>query len=194
MSHPALARSTEPEPTERLLVDRARRGDRDAEYALYRTHAPRIHRLVHRLCGDPDLTNELVQDAFVRAFERLGDFRGDAAFGTWLHRIAVNLTLNAKRTAARRARWHAPMDDAVPAVAPAADGPDPDLRQSLASAIDALTAGQREVFVMHSLEGYTHVEIAEILGISEGTSKGRLFHARARLRQLLARFAPEPST
>lgn len=194
MTQPAIARSSEPEPSERLLVDRARRGDQDAEFALYRTHAPRIHRLVHRLCGDPELTNELVQDAFVRAFDRLDDFRGDSAFGTWLHRIAVNLTLNAKRSAARRARWHAPMDDAAPAVAPAAERADPDLRQSLAVAIDALTSGQREVFVMHSLEGYTHVEIAEILGISEGTSKGRLFHARARLRQLLARFAPEPST
>ncbi len=194
MSHPVLAPSTDPAPNERLLVDRARRGDRDAEYALYRSHAPRIHRLVHRLCGDPELTNELVQDAFVRAFERLDDFRGDAAFGTWLHRIAVNLTLNARRSAARRARWHAPMDDAAPAIAPAVHAPDPDLRHSLAEAIDALSAGQREVFVMHSMEGYTHVEIAEILGISEGTSKGRLFHARARLRQLLARFAPETST
>jgi len=189
MTHAAIARSHEHSGTERQLVDRARRGDREAEYALYHQHAGRIHRLIHRLCGDEELTNELTQDAFVRAFERLDDFRGDAAFGTWLHRIAVNLTLNARRGIERRAKWHAPVDETTPA--PAAEGFDPDLKQSLAAAIDALTAGQREVFVMHSLEGYTHVEIAGILGISEGTSKGRLFHARARLRQLLARFAPE---
>jgi RNA polymerase sigma-70 factor (ECF subfamily) len=83
------------------------------------------------------------------------------------------------------------MDESAPAPDPAAL--EPDFEASLAEAIDALTAGQREVFVMHSLEGYTHVEIAQILGISEGTSKGRLFHARARLRHLLARFAPDPS-
>lgn len=191
MSHPAIARATEPEPNEQLLVARARRGDRDAEYALYREHAARIHRLVFRLCGDEELTRELTQDAFVRAFDRLDDFRGDAAFGTWLHRIAVNLALNARRSIARRARWHGDADDAQQVVAPAAAEADPDLRQSMEAAIESLTAGQREVFVMHALEGYMHVEIAEILGISEGTSKGRLFHARARLRQALARFAPE---
>ncbi len=144
---------------------------------------------VYRLCGDHELSTEVTQDAFVRAFDRLDDFRGDAAFGTWLHRIAVNLTLNARRSRERRSKWHGPMDESTPA--PPHQALEPDLQQSLAEAIDALTAGQREVFVMHSLEGYTHVEIGEILGISEGTSKGRLFHARARLRQLLARFAPE---
>ncbi len=189
MSHPAIARSDEHSRHERTLVDRARRGDREAEYALYHEHAPRIHRLVYRLCGDDELTTEVTQDAFVRAFERLEEFRGDAAFGTWLHRIAVNLTLNARRSRERRSKWHAPMDETTPA--PPHQALEPDLQQSLTEAIDALTAGQREVFVMHSLEGYTHVEIGEILGISEGTSKGRLFHARARLRQLLARFAPE---
>lgn len=189
MTSAAIARSDEHPSHERHLVDRARRGDREAEYALYRQHAPRIHHLVYRLCGDEELTNELTQDAFVRAFQRLNDFRGDAAFGTWLHRIAVNLTLNARRGIDRRKKWHGTLEDDTPA--PAQEALDPDLQQSLHAAIDALTTGQREVFVMHSLEGYTHVEIAEILGISEGTSKGRLFHARARLRQLLSRFAPE---
>lgn len=187
----AIARSDEQARHEQHLVARARRGDREAEYALYHEHAPRIHRLVFRLCGDEDLTNEITQDAFVKAFDRLDDFRGDAAFGTWLHRIAVNLTINARRSRDRRSRWHGPMDETAPAPDPAAL--EPDFEASLAEAIDALTAGQREVFVMHSLEGYTHVEIAQILGISEGTSKGRLFHARARLRQLLARFAPDSS-
>ncbi|MBL8958964.1 MAG: RNA polymerase sigma factor [Gemmatimonadetes bacterium] len=188
MSPLATARSAEPEPSENQLVDRARRGDRGAEYALYHRHAPKVHRLVFRLCGDEELTNDLTQDAFVRAFERLDHFRGDASFGTWIHRIAVNLTLNARRGVQRRAKW---MVD-VEADAPAPPEPqlDHDLQQSFAAAVEQLTDGQREVFVMFALEGYTHVEIGEILGISEGTSKGRLFHARARLKQLLARFAP----
>lgn len=188
-SQVATSISVEPDITESVLVDRARRGDREAEYALYHRHAPRVHRLIYRLCGDEDLTNDLAQDAFVRAFERLDHFRGDASFGTWIHRIAVNLTLNARRSAQRRSRWLVVADADAPA--PPAPALDPDLERSLGEAIDQLSAGQREVFVMFALEGYTHVEIAGILGISEGTSKGRLFHARARLQRLLARFAPE---
>jgi RNA polymerase sigma-70 factor (ECF subfamily) len=192
MAHAAIAISGDRGDNERDLIHRVRRGDRGAEYALYRQYAERIHRLIYRLCGDEELTNDLTQDAFVRAFARLDHFRGDASFGTWIHRIAVNLTLNARRSEQRRARWIAPVDDSTPA--PADDPVDPDLLQSFEQAVEALTDGQREVFVMHTLEGYTHVEIGEILGISEGTSKGRLFHARARLRQLLARFAPESET
>jgi RNA polymerase sigma-70 factor (ECF subfamily) len=192
MAHAAIAISGDRGDNEQDLIHRVRRGDRGAEYALYRQYAERIHRLIYRLCGDEELTNDLTQDAFVRAFARLDHFRGDASFGTWIHRIAVNLTLNARRSEQRRARWIAPVDDSTPA--PADDPVDPDLLQSFEQAVEALTDGQREVFVMHTLEGYTHVEIGEILGISEGTSKGRLFHARARLRQQLARFAPESET
>jgi RNA polymerase sigma-70 factor (ECF subfamily) len=189
MTYAATAVSSEHDDNERDLVQRARRGDRGAEYALYRMHASRIHRLIYRLCGDEDLTNDLLQDAFARAFEQLGQFREEAAFGTWLHRIAVNLTLNARRSEQRRSRWFTAMDNVDGAVESAAI--DPDLIASLAKAIEQLTEGQRLVFVMHALEGYTHVEIGEILRISEGTSKGRLFYARARLKELLARFAPE---
>ena len=192
MAHAAIQLSGDHGDNERDLILRVRRGDRGAEYALYEQYAARIHRLIYRLCGDEELTNDLTQDAFARAFERLDHFRGDASFGTWIHRIAVNLTLNARRSEQRRARWLAPMDDGTPA--PHAESPDPDLMESFEAAVEALTDGQREVFVMHTFEGYTHVEIGAILGISEGTSKGRLFHARARLRQLLARFAPELET
>ncbi len=189
MMHAAAVPLQAPGPSESALVDRVRRGDREAEYALYHLHAPRIHRLVFRLCGDAALTDDLLQDAFVRAFSRLDLFRGDAAFGTWLHRIAINLTLNARRSTQRRDRWIGEMPDDI--AAPAEPALDHDFQRSFNEAVDTLSPGQREVFVMHTLEGYTHVEIGEILGISEGTSKGRLFHARARLRQLLARFAPE---
>ena len=189
MAHAAILISGDHGDNEQDLVARVRRGDREAEYALYQRHAGKVHRLVFRLCADEELANDLTQDAFVRAFSRLDLFRGDATFGTWIHRIAVNLTLNAKRSEQRRARWLAPIDDSI--AAPVREQLDHDLVQSLEQAVDALTDGQREVFLMHTFEGYTHVEIGEILGISEGTSKGRLFHARVRLRQLLARFAPE---
>lgn len=189
MAQPAIAISRDDGENEQSLVAGVRRGDRGAEYALYQRHVARVHRLVFRLVGDEELANDLTQDAFVKAFARLDHFRGDASFGTWIHRIALNITLNARRSEQRRARWLAPLDDTTPS--PALDALDPDLVESLGAAVDALTAGQREVFVMHSFEGYTHVEIGEILGISEGTSKGRLFHARARLREILARFAPE---
>ena len=189
MAQPAIAISPEYGDDEQTLVAGVRRGDRGAEYALYQRHVTRVHRLVFRLVDDEELAKDLTQDAFVKAFARLDHFRGEASFATWIHRIALNITLNAKRSETRRARWLAPIDDTTPS--PPSNAPDPDLVQSLGVAVDALTAGQREVFVMHTFEGYTHVEIGEILGISEGTSKGRLFHARARLRELLARFAPE---
>lgn len=187
----ALAIPSDEGANESDLVRRVRRGDRGAEYALYQLHAPRVHRLIYRLCGDVEMTNDLTQDVFVRAFQKLDHFREEAAFGTWVHRIAVNLTLNAKRGEQRRARRFTTMDE-VEGVA-MERGNDPDLEAGLAAAIAQLTDGQRTVFVMHALEGYTHTEIGQILGISEGTSKGRLFFARTRLRELLARFAPEGS-
>ncbi|MGQ0649625.1 MAG: RNA polymerase sigma factor, partial [Gemmatimonadaceae bacterium] len=111
MAHAAIAISGDQGDNERSLITRVRRGDRGAEYALYQQYAARVHRLIYRLCGDEELTNDLTQDAFVRAFARLDHFRGDASFGTWIHRIAVNLTLNARRSEQRRARWLAPVDD-----------------------------------------------------------------------------------
>lgn len=189
MTHAAIAPSGPKSSTERELVDRARRGDRLAARALYDGHVARVHRLIFRLCQDEEEARDLTQDAFVRAFERLGDFRGDSAFGTWLHRIAVSVALNARRRTRRMARWWGPMDEEVAAEEPSRA--DPDLRSELAAAIAALPERQRTVFVMHAMEGYTHVEIGATLGISEGTSKGRLFDARARLKRALARFEKE---
>jgi RNA polymerase sigma-70 factor (ECF subfamily) len=189
MTHASLAIVRDSGDDERQLVRRARRGEREAEYALYREHAPKVHRLVYRLCGDIELTDEVVQDTFVRAFSKLSDFREEASLGTWVHRIAVNVTLNAMRSEQRRAKRFTVLDESTPSND--ARSADPDLRRALAVAVGELNEGQRTVFVMHALEGYTHVEIGEILGISEGTSKGRLFHARARLKETLAAFAPE---
>ena len=154
--------------------------------ALYDTHAPRVYSLAYRLSGDPEKAREVTQDTFIRAFSRLSQFRGDAAFGTWLHRIAVTVVSNARRSDGRFGREVA-LDEArsVEVTAPEAD---PDLKECIARAVDRLSEAYRTTLIMHDIEGYTHAEIAGILGVPEGTSKSRLSAARAQLRQDLAAF------
>ncbi|MEW5918055.1 MAG: sigma-70 family RNA polymerase sigma factor [Gemmatimonadota bacterium] len=179
---------------ELTLITRVLDGDRAAARALYEAHVHRVHRLVFRLCGDEDLTHDLTQDVFIRAFEQLPRFRGEAALGTWLHRIAVSVTLNALRKVRRLATREQSIDAEGSHAASLADErptSDPDLRDRLTKAIEALPPGARASVILHDIEGYTHVEIAEMLGIAVGTSKARLFDARARLRQALADFARE---
>lgn len=175
---------------ERALIARIIDGDRVAGRQLYDAHAPRVHRLVYRLCGDADLAQDFTQDTFVRAFDQLSRFRGEAAFGTWLHRIAVTVTLNGMRKVKRLRERETTLDD-EPGLGTASHHSDPDLRSRIAAAIDALPAGTRLTLIMHDIQGYTHAEIAELLGIAEGTSKSRLFDARGRLRLALAAFVKE---
>ena len=173
---------------DRQLVARCIAGDTVAERALYDAHADRVYRLVHRMAGDPDLASDFTQETFIRAFERLEQFRGDASLSTWLHSIAVSVALNGMRKVKRiRGRTESIDDTAVVSVEPR--GLTPDLKTRLHSAIDALSEKLRPVFVMHDVEGYTHDEIAGSLGIPVGTSKARLFDARAKLRLALAAFA-----
>jgi RNA polymerase sigma-70 factor (ECF subfamily) len=155
---------------------------------LYETHVDRVYRLAFRLAGDDDLARDFTQDAFIRAFQRLGDFRGDSAFGTWLHAIAMSVSLNGLRKV-KRLRTRETTIDHAEAIGSLDRRADPDLRDRLTAAIDALPDGYRTVFVMHDVEGFTHEEIGAALGIQSGTSKAQLFRARARLRQALADFA-----
>jgi RNA polymerase sigma-70 factor (ECF subfamily) len=164
-------------------VRRAQAGDETAFEALYREHVGRIHALCLRMAGDARHAQELVQDVFVRAWEKLEGFRGDAAFGTWLHRLAVNVVLMDRRLAARRAEEALP-EDASPDAARAVTSP-PGLRLDLERAIAALPAMQRQVLVLFDIEGYGHHEVAQLLGIAEGTSKAHLFQARRTLREVL---------
>ncbi len=175
---------------ERALVARAIAGDPAAERALYDLHVGRVYRVAFRVAGDDDLARDITQDTFVRAFDRLPEFRHDAAFATWLHRIALSVALNAIDKVQRLRRHEAPLEDGLAAAAPDRRA-DPDLRARLADAIDALPPGYRAVFVLHDVEGYTHEEIGAALGVRPGTSKAQLFHARARLRQRLAAFRRE---
>lgn len=171
---------------ERQLIARVIAGDRLAGRALYDTHAPRVYSLAYRLSGDAEKAREFTQDTFIRAFSRLAQFRGDAAFSTWLHRITVTVVSNARRSEVRIAREVA-LDEAS-SIEMSAPEAEPDLKECIARAVEDLSEVYRTTLVMHDMEGYTHAEIAEILGIPEGTCKSRLSAARAQLRVALAAF------
>lgn len=172
---------------ERSLIARAATGDRGAARVLYDTHVLQVHRLAYRLCGDSDLAADLAQDVFVQVFRRLGTFRGESSFTTWLHRVAVTTSLNSMRKVKRLRERETDLDEAREFAVDGGDADvDPDVRDALAAAIDALPESLRVALVMHAIEGYTHPEIGALLGIAEGTSKKRVFDARARLRIVLA--------
>jgi RNA polymerase sigma-70 factor (ECF subfamily) len=173
---------------ENALIQKILEGDPAAERAFYDSHVERVHRLAFRMTGDEDLAREFTQDTFIRAFERLGGFRGDSALATWLHAIAVSVVLNGLRR--RKRKREVELDEAPPlSVGPAPV--EPNLRRRLKQAIDALSERYRLVFVMHDIEGYTHEEIGSALQVATGTSKAMLFRARARLREQLADVAKE---
>jgi RNA polymerase sigma-70 factor, ECF subfamily len=163
-------------------IRRAQDGDAAAMRDLYRRYAPRVQAVVRRLAGDDALAEDWAQEAWVRAFRALPGFRGDARFSTWLHRIAVNSALHGRRGRERRTGREVELT----ARTDRATGADTAvLRISLQRALDALPTGMRQVVVLHDVEGYTHEEIGEQLGIAPGTSKSQLFKARARLRAML---------
>ena len=163
-------------------VRRAAAGDVRAFEDLYRTHLARIHSLVRRMAGGRD-TDELTQDVFVRVWEKLHTFRGDSAFSTWLHRLAVNVVIERFRSdTARRRRLHdgeAVFDTLSAPMRPR------DVSLDFEAALEKLPDGAREIFVLHDVEGYKHHEIGTLLGISAGTSKAQLHRARMMLRRHL---------
>ncbi len=177
---------------DRQLIDRIKNGDAAAERALYDLHVDTVFRLAYRMCGDEAMAEEMTQDTFLRAFDRLDDWRGDAPFGAWLRSVAVSVVLNGLRKSKRvRDRETLVADAAVlGGGVPAADI---DLRRVLDRAVDALPEHHRLVFVMHEMEGYTHQEIAHALGTQVGTAKARLSRARAQLRDLLSGLTAGPN-
>jgi RNA polymerase sigma-70 factor (ECF subfamily) len=153
---------------------------------LYRLHAGRVYALCLRLTGDTGTADERTQDVFVRLWDKLRSFRGESAFSSWLHRLAVNVVLNERRTSGRRERRVMPSAD--PAALERGRGePTVGLSIDLERAIAELPDGAREVFVLFDIEGYAHAEIARLVGIAEGTSKAQLFRARRLLRESLDR-------
>lgn len=157
-------------------------GDTRAFERLYRKHVVRIHGLCRRMVG-PELCEDVVQDVFIRAWEKLELFKGDAAFGTWLYRVAINVCLARREKAGkRRERFR---QDPVAMERARAPRQHADHRMDLDQAIETLPPRAREVFVLHDVEGYKHREIGDLLGISAGTSKSQLHEARMALRERL---------
>lgn len=168
--------------TEHELIQRAQDGEPRAIRELYRLYSPRVYAVVKRLAGDDALAEDWAQEAWVRVFRALGTFRGEARFATWLHRIAVNSALHGRRWRDRRTRHETALEDTVPTRATSEDAL---LRMKLERAMKTLPERMRQVLVLHDIEGFTHEEIAEFLGVTAGTSKSQLFKARARMRELL---------
>lgn len=168
------------------LVARAAAGDQGSFRELYRQHAGRVYALCLRLTGDASDAEERTQDVFVRLWDKLASFRGDSAFSSWLHRLAVNVVLNERRTTIRRERRVMPAEDPG-ALEKNRGNPTEGLSIDLERAIAELPDGAREVFVLYDIEGYGHGEIGQLVGIAEGTSKAQLFRARRLLREKLER-------
>lgn len=168
------------------LIERARDGDRSAMERLYRAHSDRVYTVVRRLAGDDALADDLAQEAWIRAFEKLHLFEGKSSFGTWMYRLATNTALNHLRSAGRHRELE---EEASEEVNPAPSTPVDDAvinQKILSEALDRLPPGYREVLVLHDVEGLTHKEIAEKLDVATGTSKSQLHKARARMRELIA--------
>ena len=163
-------------------VANAAAGDVSAFEQLYRTHLPRVHSLVRRMSGGRD-ADELTQDVFVRVWQKLGTFRGDSAFATWLHRLAVNVVIERfRQETTRRQRMHDGEEIFETLSAPVRSR---DFPMDFEAALLSLPDGAREIFVLHDVEGYKHHEIGTLLDISAGTSKAQLHRARMMLRRYL---------
>lgn len=173
-----------PSGSERELVRAAQDGDLAAFESLYRSTVRLVHALCMRMAGDAARAEELTQDIFVRAWQKLPTFRGESAFATWLTRLAVNVVLSERRERGRRDQRFALSDDmeALPVSAP--DG-HPGTVIDLERAIAGLPAQARRVFVLHDVEGWGHAEIARATGLAVGTCKSHLHRARALLREVL---------
>jgi len=164
-------------------VAAAAAGDVRAFERVYRRHVARIHSTAIRMLGVEE-ADDATQDVFVRAWQRLGQFRGDSAFGTWLFRLAVNVMLSRREVVAIRNKRH--VDDAELVETLSSPDASPELGLDFQAAIDRLPPGMRQIFVLHDIEGYKHDEIAAMLGIAQGTSKSQLHRVRMALRKYLS--------
>ena len=171
-------------PATSLVVD-AQAGSVSAFEKLYHEHVGRVYALCLRLSGDVAAAEELTQDVFVRAWEKLGTFRGDSSFGTWLHRMTINMVLGQRRSDGRRAARIVLTHDLNIYAGESRGAARPGDRLDLEAAMATLPEATRSVFVLHEVEGYTHQEIAELTGRAEGTCKALLHRARRLLKERL---------
>lgn len=175
MHHPPPARMTESE-----LVEACRRGDRRAQKELYDRYSRAMYTACYRICGDFDLANDALQEGFLKVFQKLHTFRGDSTIGAWMKVVIVRVALNKIK---RRPRYdELPLEHADAEVDWGTTALDVEY---LEKAIQRLPAGYRTVFVLIEVEGYKHHEVADMLGITAGTSKSQLFYAKKKLRDYL---------
>lgn len=191
---------TPPDVPDRELVDRARRGDRDAFGTLVVRHQDRLYTAVLRFCGDAEDARDIVQRAFVNAWRRLESFKGDSAFSTWMYRIAFNESVSFRREGGRRKHVSLSGDDADSRPEPTDDRRPADRLESSEScaqvqeALNQLDPEERKILILKELEDRSYDDIADILGIPKGTVRSRLFRAREALRERLRVMmkSPEP--
>ena len=182
-------------------IERAKQGDAEAFQVLYDMHRRRVYSLCLRMTTNTAEAEDLTQEAFLQLFRKIATFRGESAFSTWLHRMAVNVVLMQLR---KKGLQVVPLDDTTDGneeEAPKKDfgAQDPALAGSidrirLEKAVESLPPGYRTIFVLHDVEGYEHNEIAEIVGCSIGNSKSQLHKARMKLRELLKTSRAEKAT
>ena len=163
-------------------VERAQQADTAAFESLYRLHVDRVYGLCLRMTGNPSEAEDCTQEAFIQAWNKLSKFRGDSAFGTWMHRIAVNAVLGRMRKARREQDRIEAVTDISPAPETVGDSGN---FEDLQNAVDDLPEGARHVFVLHAVYGYSHDETGDMLGIAAGTSKAQLHRAKRLLAQQL---------
>ena len=184
----SVAEAGQKGPSDLELAQKSAEGDGDAFEQIYRRHFRRVYALCLRMLGDPTRAEDLTQDVFINLFNKIGSFRGDSAFTTWLHRMTVNQVLMHFRKASTRSELTTEEGETPIQIVRGTEDPNqmPVVdRISLERAIAQLPPGYRTVFVLHDVEGYDHDEIARTLGVSEGTSKSQLHKARLKLRTLI---------
>lgn len=173
---------------EEELIARALKGDHAAYESLYRLNRDRVYGLLWRMSGGQHaLAEDLLQEAFVRAWQKLDTFRGDSRFGTWLHRLAVNVALSDRRTRLRQAGREVALDEQVDRTAVGSEDVHAGMQRDLERSIAKLPERARTVLVLYDIEGYQHAEIAEMTGMAVGSSKAQLHRARKLLREELSR-------
>lgn len=166
------------------LIARCKAGDREAHYRLYKQYSRAMFNVACRITRNEEEAEDALQEAFINAFRNLESYRGDATFGAWLKRIVVNKSINALN---RKKHEHIPEDEYwdVAQDEPPTENVDDLTVERIRSGIEQLPDGYRSVLSLYLLEGYDHQEIAEVLGISESTSKSQLNRAKSKLREIL---------
>jgi RNA polymerase sigma-70 factor (ECF subfamily) len=170
------------------LVRRCQQCERQAQYELYQRYKDRIYSIAYRMSNNRQEAEDISQNIFLRVFDKIDSFRGEAAFSSWLYRLAMNVCINHFHSdKKRKEKFPSTISDLQEVNSPALKAKEepPHLKPYLEKAIRALPAGYRMVFILYDIEGYQHHEICKMMNISEGTSKSQLHRARKELRRLL---------